>query len=425
LKVLGKLRDIFHERNWKNLVWLFIVQAISLSSSIGIGKIIALYISPDQYGSYILIFGLSNLVIGLFFRPIIQNLSYQFNKHRQAIWLFTLQLLIISSVVAVVSASISVLFNISSFVITILALSATLLQILVSLGSAYYQLRGRHKDYGLVQIISSVIQLIFLWVFWQIFKQGSAADLWGALVFGNSFVLLFILRNHYRQIITLKQKMSFFSGNLISDDLKKSSTLYIKPLIVFAVLGWMTDQLDRWVVVGLLNGHEVGVYSMAVSVGAKINIMAAPFLTFVYPKVFACQMSNLFGPAIKSLKQVSIAFGALALTAVIFLYFWGDLLGNLLLSPVYSESFSLFYIIGIAYSFIGLIYFNEIVFYASGATKYLIFCKLFGVVFGVGACLLLTPHYGIKGTAIALVLGAFSHLLATYYFIYRKYTFTV
>ncbi len=401
------------------------MQAISISSSVGIGKITALYISPDQYGSYILVFGLSNLVIGLFFRPIIQNLSYQVSKHREEIWPFTLRLLIILSAVAVVLASISVLFNLSSFGITALALSATLLQILASLGSAYYQLRGRHKDYGLVQIISSLVQLIFLGSFWQIFRQGSAVDLWGALVIGNSFVLLFILRGHYHQMIALGQKMSFFSRNLISDDLRKSSILYIKPLIIFAVLGWMTDQLDRWVVVGLLNGHEVGVYSMAVSVGAKINIMAAPFLTFVYPKVFACQVSNSFGPAIKSLKQVSIAFGTLALTAVIFLYFGGDLLGNLLLSPVYSESFSLFYIIGIAYSFIGLVYFNEIIFYASGATKYLIYCKLFGVVFGVGMCLFLTPHYGIKGTAIALVLGAFSQLLATYYFIYRKYTLSI
>lgn len=298
------------------------MQAITLSSSISIGKIIALYITPDQYGSYILIFGLGNLVIGLFFRPVIQNLSYQINKYKENIWPFTLQLLISLSTGVVIFGSIAVLFSLSSLIIMVLALSATLLQVLVSLGSTYYQLMGKHKDYGLVQIIYSVVQLIFLWIFWQLFKHGSAVDLWQVLVLGNIGALLFIFFKYFHQIISLGQKLTFFTRNLISNDLKKSSLLYIKPLIIFAVLGWITDQLDRWIVVGLLDSHEVGVYSMAVSVGAKINIMAAPFLTFIYPKVFACQASNSFRPAIKILKQVSLAFICLAFSAVFFLY-WG------------------------------------------------------------------------------------------------------
>jgi O-antigen/teichoic acid export membrane protein len=178
---------------------------------------------------------------------------------------------------------------------------------------------------------------------------------------------------------------------------------YALPLVPLGVIAWASSLGDRYIIGGLLNAGEAGVYV------AVYGLASIPFMIVVgtaeqaLRPVYQAAVSN--ADRARSRRILSIWLGVVVLccsVGVLFFAFGNELIAKLFVGKPYRYAAPLMTWIGIGYAIRATSYVFERVCYAYGQTRRVLAIQLCAVV----AAAIVTPlgvvTLGIRGAAMAV-----------------------
>jgi O-antigen/teichoic acid export membrane protein len=182
--------------------------------------------------------------------------------------------------------------------------------------------------------------------------------------------------------------------------------------MLLPVFMWLVNNLDRYLLDYFHSKEDVGIYSAAYSIGAKIFLLlGGGIIAYLNSSVFK-QVADkskrhlVYSGTVKRLATY-LVFG---IGIVVVIYFSSDLIGQVLLSKKYEDSFALIPYLALANLLVTSIFFLEQVIYALGETRFVLYHYIVGALSNIVFNLILIPKYGIYGAAYSMILSTLLQL---------------
>ncbi len=398
----------------------FNIQIFAAVISVGLGKFIATYFTPDIFGAYSIITSIFSLFTAILVTPLIQSyrfiyLTYEYTKLNTFYFsLFSWLLILLSIIIFVVSFYL----NLPGLVILI-GISTLFFQTYQSILAAGVNLKGLNVQYANLQLILPLITFIVLiFSVFSIKDQSIFALLTANLLAQLTIlILLLILNKDHKQIILLSIRNTFTNEKM------KNVLIFVRPLIFLPLFTWMVNSGDKLLIKYIISDHAVGIYSASYSIGSKIFLtIGGIIISYLNVSTYNTIKNGISIIEMKFIiyNRVKIYF-ILGLIVVFFASLFSNLIGHVLLSPLYAEGFYLIGLLALSSLFTTCFFFWEQVIYAIGATTLITKHYIFGAVLNLGLNVLLIPIYGITGAAIAMTISSFFQLLFLTY-IFNNYS---
>jgi O-antigen/teichoic acid export membrane protein len=380
-------------------------------ANIIIGKLIALYISPEDFGIYSLEFIIYSLLNSIFIIPLINA----FKTYKKDFWensglnyfdnLFYL-FFILSSICLLILGylGLSSLSQTSSFLICLYLL----LQSLFNIRMAVFNLNSEFLKLAKFTILSSSLQFIILILFVVILGYSNNHALWTS----SSIFSLLTLLSVYLYLLPSKLNIIKY----LSDNAKfnKKIIIFCLPLILVAFLATVNNYADRYIIEYFMNTYEVGIYSASYGLGSKISLLMAPILIYLSPFVY--ENINTNNKKVNSIINKVVGLHMIiGIICCIILYLLKNYIGIFFLSKKYEESFIIIPYIAFAFVILNSIFAIETKFYASGKTNLILIHNFIGAVFNIFLNFTLIPKYGLLGSAYASILSFGVQFIVAYY----------
>lgn len=263
---------------------------------------------------------------------------------------------------------------------------------------------GRSTLYGVYRLILSLVSLLVTVLCLSYFQLTWDGRLY-AILFSEFLIILVQLKFSY---FTLKNFQFTF------DILKFKEYYYFGlPLLVGLGAGWILNQADRFIVLKFFTLKDVGIYSVALSIGAIVNLINQAATNAATPTIYK-YLQDKKGHII--IKKLNIYY---SLTIMIFSviigmssYWYVPLLFDI----KYQGSSTIILFISLAGGFSGIYRTtgSVLVFYKENTLqmKLLYFCAITNILFSI----IVIPIFGIASPAISTM--ASFMLLA--YLTYKK-----
>jgi O-antigen/teichoic acid export membrane protein len=398
----------------KTFSWILFPSILAVLANIILGKLIAVYIEPSEFGVYSLQFAIYGFFNSLLIIPLINAYKRFINNYdthqiyryfNKILALFTLLSFVVLSIVYLVDdsiLSISLILIISIFL---------LFQSFYTIRLAHLNLHFNHGSFGIFSIINSLVLIAFFVVIVVVFGQNDAQGIWLNAVLCSlmSFILIQIYFNKKNIKEVVDERKAFIDKKFNNQLLK-----YLTPLFILAFVGWINNYGDRYLIKYLMDDFEVGLYSAGYGLGSKTSFVVSPVLIYLTPKIY-----QKINESIKEVDQLILSillkyFVGGALICVV-MYFMQDFIGYFFLSPDYKNGFVLIPIIAFAFLFYNSVFIIETKFYAQGNTKFVLYHNIVGAVANLSLNLLLIPRFGIKGAGYACILSFSMQFLSALY----------
>jgi O-antigen/teichoic acid export membrane protein len=390
------------------------------------GKLVALSITAEVFGEYNTQFGFMTFIYAMLVSPSINAFKSALGniKNESLTEFYTFILSSIYLGVVPLLLAIYLLFDVNINLLLLIWASGGL-QCIYTMCNGILEINGKQKQAIYVVLIYNLI-LVSLMV--CLHYQGyyiKVGTIWGILAFSltvssmlavyycNAFIK-FDIKYSLNNIVI--KWIEVIRGNLFKEEITHYIN-YIKPLLVLALFSWVNNYSDRFFIKYILNSYEVGIYSVGYSIGSKILILATPFVSYLSPIIYDKTISEIDrNKSIFKFVKIFLVSGIIAVTV---LYFLRNIVGNILLSKDYTNSFIIFVVIALAHVMLGCVHILEMRFYALSKTKYVLFNNISGAITNVILNIILIPKYQILGAGLA-TLGSFFVQFLTVLFFYRK-----
>ena len=372
------------------------------------GKLIAIYIPPEDFGTYSLQWAAYIFFSTLFLKPFIEFTKTSNNtlipKIGETLFKITGIILVVLTI-CLLTLFLYYFQSISIGLVIVLAIfvpSSMINNILTN----YLNVKDYLIKYSKLGIINVSCGLLFLVI--MLLAQFQ--------LFSNV------------QILWLAQLMSAFVGSLlfltrkkvIVDHLRIGYTAFIKrylsfalPLLFLAIWAWINNYFDRYAIEYFLTVKQVGTYNASYSVGSKFFILLSPiFMILVTPHVYDLSKTNLKKDSIKKFAAYYII---ISVPILIGIYFLRNYIGQILLSENYSEGFHIIFWIALAFFILTLTQLFELLFYAKEKTKVLMFGNMVAALLNILLNIIWIPRFGIIGAALATCIAFTANLCFIYY----------
>lgn len=328
-----------------------------MSLSIGTTLYISNTVSPSVYA----ILGIFNWVLGLLSvlcllsLPAVIRVYFTNSKYSEVVKTTLLYSFILVAFIAglmwIFPASFSYISNLESAWFFALIVGIICI-ILMSYCQTVFQCEDRFSAFGLMMIIQPAFLLLFAILLLS--KGASPSNLLSTVTFAQvfaliCFVIIFIrlagLRNQFS--ISETREVINFSG----------------PLIPHTILGYLSLGIDRYLVTIFLTGEEIGVYFLIFTYCSVLSVIGdlgtKLYQNWLYPALSDKSISR---------SRINSQVRWLLILVIVFVpvsYYTLGFALNILLPKEYMSGLSLypFFILGIAFSFIYLIYIQFVVFY--------------------------------------------------------------
>ncbi len=199
--------------------------------------------------------------------------------------------------------------------------------------------------------------------------------------------------------------------NTVQDEIKR----YGLPFVGFAVLGWLSNLSDRYVLAAYLDTAAVGQYIAAFAIASRMPALAGGLLTdLLRPVLFEFEnRSDSVNGGRLFLVWIAL-LGAIIGTLVIFLALYGDLVARVLLAESYRANaprIMSWIAAGYGLANLGQVVENRVL--SFGASRLLLWSKLAGGASNFAFAVLLISMNGLIGAAQANTIGHAMQLLLT------------
>ncbi len=411
--MLNLLSNIFKLHPEK--FFLILSQLLNAFLSLIIGKLIAIYVLPNDFGDFNLEFAAYTFCFTLIISPFLQYMkNYSVVNLEKEGHIQALRLLFILITICLLALFIifKFYFRTSNLILAIILMTLPL-NVFFNLLIDYFNIKGFLKVFSLSNLSKTFFSLLVLLLFILFIKDSinKVLLLWVLQIVGFVFGIIFFVKKYKLYLnVNIKKKFNFFI---------KKYFKYSWPLIVLAFWGWLNNYMDRYIIEYFMNSTYVGIYNANLGVGSKFFIIINPiFLALVTPIVFSSTNDLEF--KIKQTKKIAFNYSLFSLFILLLNYFFYDLIGSLLLSQFYSEGFYLIFWTALAYFIITLTYIYEQLFYADNKTAYILYSNIICAIINVVFCLIMVPLFGLAGVIFSLILASLARFIFTL-FIFKNY----
>ena len=283
------------------------------------------------------------------------------------------------------------------FILSILASSSIFLFQIMQM---YYRSKGEARKYIKFSMLYSVAGLLLNFLFLTLFEDNVFAMLSSSLL--NSLLLSIVAFYILREYIFWE----YFNLKLVKKILK-----YTVPLVPGAIALLLFSQSDKLILVKYISKEQLGVYTMAFTLGLSMSYIGSAFFMGYQPIFYEKIASNLKLDIEKQFsKNVFLIIGALLISwfTIYIIYNFIDI--------KYISGLKISLLIALAYSMMTFAQMMEL------HLTYIKKTSIVSIIYGIGGILtvliliLLVPLYGGFGASISLCIGAFFISIFMYVF---------
>jgi len=255
------------------------------------------------------------------------------------------------------------------------------------------------KRYGVYRLIISALSLsltILCISYFDLTWDGRLI----ALLFAEMIALMIAYRLSFKTLHKFR-----FDFNL-SDF--KDYVYFGSPLLLALGAGWVLNQADKFILLNFFTLKDVGIYTVAYSIGMIVNLINQAATNTIVPTVYR-HLENNEGS--KIIKKLNIYYSLMILSISLTIGLCSYLYVPLLFGEGYSDSPAIILFIALAFGFNGVYRTTGLVlaFYKQNKLKmYLLYLSAFvNIVFSIA----LIPIFGMLSPAIATM---FAYMLLAY-----------
>jgi len=407
LYIKAALRDLAAHQGLRryalNTLWMFTEQVMRIIAALFVGIYVARYLGPEQFGTYSYAVAFASLfgaVAGLGLNSIVVRDLVKYPDQRDtylgtAFWLKLAGALLTMCLVAIVVqfSNNDALTNLYIFIIA----SGLIFQSF-DVVDLYFQSKVLSKYASICRFVqltlSSALKLVFVFI---------QADLFW-------FVLVSLIDQISLAIALFfaywRQKLGSFLGRFDSDT-AKSMLKNSWPLIISGVAITLYMRIDQIMIKDILGERSVGLYSAAVRLSEAWYFVSGIIVASALPALLNAKKSSEVLYELR-LQRLCTMLTWMAIAVALPMTFLTDYLVTMLYGQAYLEAASVLaiHIWTTVFVFLGVA--SGVFFTVENQTKKLLYRTLFGAVLNVLLNLILIPHYGINGAAVATLLSQFA-----------------
>lgn len=196
-------------------------------------------------------------------------------------------------------------------------------------------------------------------------------------------------------------------------EIKSKIIHYGLPFVPLAIISWVSNLGDRYIIGNYLSLNEVGIYTAVYSIASRPFLMVGGILSgFFRPILFQKETQNDYVNARNIFRiwvLTSLVIFSLGITIY---YFGGYFLINLFLAKAYSQNvYLIFVIVGIAYAVFCLNQIIENRIFSFGSSHKILLPSAAAAIINIVTNFLLIPVLGIDGAAFATLLAFFVQIV--------------
>ncbi len=387
--------------------------------AIGLNKLIATYFAPSAYGTYFIASSAVTFYTTLVANPTIQSFRHEFHgEPGHELFTYYRSLFIWLGLLALSLLGLTVLSGLISFMLMALILGQVITNTLSGLQMAHINIRGYTTLQSILQVISPVLSILIMLAILFSGMNREYTALWVIFILAEGIVVLLgILSFKPNQQLTLMGITEIWRSPKF-----RNLVRYVRPLIALPVLVWIVNNADRYLLDLFCEKDEVGMYSAAYGLGAKLFVMVSGGLVaYLNAPVFQQardpeQYRALYQATRKRLGYF-LTGGLVLVLGMGFLYPW---IGSIFLSRAYEPAFALIPALGFANLLLASVFLPEQVVYATGMTRYILYHYALGAGINLVFNLMLIPVMGMWGAAVAMMISSGSQLLFLVIILHRK-----
>uniref|UniRef100_A0A7V2ZK89 Polysaccharide biosynthesis protein C-terminal domain-containing protein n=1 Tax=Ignavibacterium album TaxID=591197 RepID=A0A7V2ZK89_9BACT len=190
-------------------------------------------------------------------------------------------------------------------------------------------------------------------------------------------------------------------------EIKNKVIKYGLPFIPLAIVSWISNLGDRYIIGNYLSLTEVGIYTAVYSIASRPFLMMGGVISGFFRPILFQKEGNKDSLSAKKVFKVWLitTITVFSLGILVYLLF-GDFIIKILLAKTYAQDVSsIFLIIGISYAIFSINQIIENRFYSFGLSNKVILPSIVAAIVNLIVNILLIPIYGIDGAALATLLG--------------------
>ncbi|MGV2874163.1 oligosaccharide flippase family protein [Colwellia sp. E150_009] len=366
--------------------------------------ILTRYLMPAEYGQ-IAMFTLFTTalaaLVGLSVHGAANRRFFEDNATKEQLARFNgncFFILLASTLIALV-----VLFVIDSYLASFLGIPYTWIYLgllsvfcsfILNIRLGQWQIRGKAKHYGVLQILNAIVVLIFSLLFVVFLELGALGRIYGIVI---TSIIVGILA-----IFTLiNDKLVLFKYN--RDDINYALSFGV-PLIPHVLGGFLLLSIDRLVINKELGLEMTGVYMVAVNLGSALNIIFSSINKAYSPWLFA-QLKEAKHATKKMIVKSTYIYFVFLSTMACLAFFIAPPILKFIVGEKFHQAADVLPLIITGQIFLGMyLMVTNYIFYAK-KTTYLSYITVSSGVINVALLLFLIPLYGISGAAMSFLIA--------------------
>ncbi|GLS89031.1 polysaccharide biosynthesis protein [Psychromonas marina] len=282
---------------------------------------------------------------------------------------------------------------------------------LLTLRLGQWQIRGKAKLYGVLQVTNSLVVISFSILFVVVLHLGAEGRIYGMILTG-------VIIGFISYCTLIKDKLFLFEYN--RKDINEALSFGI-PLIPHVLGGFLLLSVDRLLINKELGLEMTGVYMVAFSLGSALNIIFNSINKAYSPWLFARLKENDFNKKIDIVKKTYLYFAFLLVMSLLAFFIAPPLL-KVMVGEKFYQAAEVLPILLIGQVFFGMYFMvTNYIFYVK-KTKYLSYVTIFSGLINVLLLFLLIPSYGISGAALAFLIANVLRFIGTWALSARLYS---
>lgn len=343
------IKKIFEIR--AEIYWITAGQlSVFLGSFLGI-KLLTNLISEDGYGEFVLGLSIAGMINLFIFAPlgqiIFRYFSYSKSHGEESICFsllvgihkkFIFMIFVLASIAGLL---IYIFFNFKwAFLVFIAAIFGIVSGLLGSLQILFNAALDR-KSTAISQSLDVWLRVIFAFIF---FKYSDESAYWGLLgyLFASLLTLLIQFNKASLIIPSLTDDTYLHQDLKITKKYQDEFKRFGLPFLYFAIFVVVSQYGDRWVLQGLMDTRDVGIYAVLYQIGsAPVNVLSVILNQLITPKVYSkvgkLSKQEDINSGIRLLELSRYFLTLLYGVVVIIAYFYSEFIINLLTNENYAE----------------------------------------------------------------------------------------
>ncbi|RED54838.1 lipopolysaccharide biosynthesis protein [Cohnella lupini] len=272
----------------------------------------------------------------------------------------------------------------------------------INLISALAQSTGNFKIYNGVRLYVPLCNLAGLIGLWAV---GNLSIHYAALVFLVTSVLVvtwswFSLSDASR----LDNRSGIGNGAAA-----KALFGYGSKVFGVELLGTLSSQFDKIVILSLLTAKELGLYTVVFALSRMYNVVQMAITNVIFPKVTGMDKDKIIATVGRAFRLSLIAMTIIVVPSM----FVGKLLMGILFGAPFLAASNAFYLLSFECILGGGAWILASSFNAMGRPGLVLIRQIIALAITVGLLFVFTPLYGLNGIALALLIGAVIRLIVT------------